>query len=161
MNKALSESSSTLILFLIIVVLFILLATLICLGMDFHYYRKQKKFNKKFSEYVTFKNRFDELQREQSEIWNDTMPDYRRAVEYCLKEMKFITPGSEIYKDFEQKLEIARDKITVCRELYDLKGKEIKQFVRDNKSAIETIREHDPDLYESWVTRYELDKTSD
>lgn len=126
--------------------------------MDIYYKRKEKIFNEKHPKYIEFRKKFDKLQNESMKIWNDTMPDCRREVEYCLEEIKYHPQYSEKYQYLEAKLDVARRKIERCQDEYDKKENEIYLFVQANKDAIEELRDDDFNSYVSWVERYNLDK---
>ena len=118
--------------------------------------RKEKKFNEKHPKYIEFKKTFNKLQNELSEIWKSTMPDYRRAIDYLIEEMKYYPEHSDKYKECENRLNIAREKINTCQEEYDKKEKEIRLFVQANKDAIEELKDDDFNSYVGWVQRYDL-----
>ena len=144
---------------LIVVLLAIAVPTIIiCKIMDIYYKRKEKIFNEKHPKYIEFRKKFDELQNESMKIWNDTIPDCRREVEYCLEEIKYHPQYSEKYQYLEAKLDVTRRKIERCQDEYDKKENEIYLFVQANKDAIEELRDDDFNSYVSWVERYNLDK---
>ena len=133
-------------------------AIIICKIQEFYYNRKEKKFAEKHPEYIEFRNKFNELQKESLDIWNSIMPDCRREIAYCIEEMKYYPEYSESYKYYKNKLNVAQRKIDKCKEEYDRKENEIYQFVQANKALIETIRDDNFDSYVSWVENFNLDK---
>jgi len=126
--------------------------------MAFYYDRKEKKFNEKQQKDIEFREKLNKLQSESSEIWNATMPECRREVEYCVEEMKYYPKYSEKYQYLNNKLDIACRKIEKCQKEYDKKENEIYLFVQANKDAIEELRDDDFNSYASWVKRFNLDK---
>ena len=121
-------------------------AIIICKIQEFYYNRKEKKFAEKHPEYIEFRNKFNELQKESLDIWNS------------IEEMKYYPEYSESYKYYKNKLNVAQRKIDKCKEEYDRKENEIYQFVQANKALIETIRDDNFDSYVSWVENFNLDK---
>lgn len=143
---------------LVCVFMVIAIPTIIfCKAMDFYYNKKEKKFNEKHPEYIEFRKKYQKLQYELSDIWNATMPDCRREVEYCIGEMKYYPDFSESYKYYKNKLNVAQRKIEKCKEEYDKKENEIYKLVQANKATIETIKDDDFDSYVSWVERFNLE----
>lgn len=141
-----------------LILIMVIPAVIICKIMDIFYKRKEKIFNEKHLKYIEFRKKFDELQNESMKIWNNTIPDCRREVEYCLEEIKYHPQYSEKYQYIEAKLDVTRRKIERCQDEYDKKENEIYLFVQDNKDAIEELRDDDFNSYISWVERYNLDK---
>ena len=143
-----------------LICLFMIIAiptTIFCCAMKFYYSRKEKKFTEKHPEYTEFMKKYMKLQHEASCIWNG-MPNYRREVEHCIEEMKYYPEYSETYQYLKNKLNVARRKIEECKTKSDQKNVEIHQFVRANKTAIETIKDDDLNSYNNWVARFNLDK---
>ena len=121
-----------------------------------HDEKKEKKFSDSHPEYMEFLNEFNKLQREASEIWNETMPECRREVDRCLEEIKYYPKTSERYLYLDNKLNVTKRKIEVCQKEYDEKENEIFQLVLANKSVIKTIKDDDFESYTNWVKRFHL-----
>lgn len=88
------------------------------------------------------------------DIWNSTMPDCIKEVDYCLEKMKYYPKYSENYQYYEARADVARMKIDRCKEEYDKKECEIFQLVKENKGVIESIKEDRTELYNDWSERY-------
>lgn len=123
---------------------------------DFRFKRKEKLFNEIHPDYIDFVEKHNKLQQESLDIWNFTMPDCKREVDYCLEEMKYYPKYSETYQYYEAKLDVARMKIDKCKEEYDKKQCEILQLVEENKDIMESIKEDNRKLYNHWVHKYRL-----
>ena len=130
----------------------------LCKAIDVYYDKKREKFANKHPKYMKFNEIVKKLLDEKTEIWNSTMPNCRKEVEYCIKEMKYYPEHSEKYQYLEAKLDVARREIEKCQEEYDKKENEIYLFVQANKDAIEELRNDAFGVYVSWVKRYNLDK---
>lgn len=140
--------------------LFVLLSVTAIIGIiiskiiDFNFNIKEKKFSSRHPKYIEFANKYNKLQREQMDIWNSTMPDCIKEVDYCLEKMKYYPKYSENYQYYEARADVARMKIDRCKEEYDKKECEIFQLVKENKGVIDGIKDERPKLYDSWVTEY-------
>lgn len=140
--------------------LFVLLSVTAIIGIiiskiiDFNFNIKEKKFSSRHPKYIEFANKYNKLQREQMDIWNSTMPDCIKEVDYCLEKMKYYPKYSENYQYYEARADVARMKIDRCKEEYDKKECEIFQLVKENKGVIESIKEDRTELYNDWSERY-------
>ena len=151
------ELVSTLLILAIIFIPFAIIAFIICKIMFFCIDKNNREFEEKHIDYIKFKNRYDELQQESMNIWNSTMPDKRKEVDKCIEEMKYYSESSEWYEYYKAKLDVARMRISECKEKYEAKEVEIYEFVRANKSIIESIKYERFNEYQNFIDMFDLE----
>jgi hypothetical protein len=123
---------------------------------NFYANKKEDKFAREHPDYINFCKQYEKLADESRDIWNPIIPDCRREIEYCLKEMNYYPIFSEQYHCLHERLNATREKNSKYEEEYNMKKREITKFVKDNKDAIESIREDEKELYNDWITRFDL-----
>lgn len=124
---------------------------------NIYYRNKEKRFNETHQEYIQFLEQFNTMRDELWEI-DRIMPKYRKTVDECLTEMKYYPEFSEWYKYYKNKLDVSQRLLESYKEDYEKKNCEIYDFVRANKTAIETIKDEDGGTsYKDWVRMYKLD----
>ena len=151
--------ASIIFLFMLIIIFGICGVAMLVIGIcsKIYYEKKEKKFNKTHQEYIKFLEQFNKMREE---LWtiDRIMPKYRKTVDECLKEMKYYPEFSEWYKYYKNKLDVSQRLLESYKKDYEKKSCEIYNFVRANKSAIETIKDEDDGTsYKDWVRIYKLD----
>lgn len=141
----------TLLIFAVLLIIFAIPAFVICKIMFFWIDRNNRKFEEKHPDYIEFLNKYHELQYELMDIWDSTMPDKHREVDKCIEEMKYYPKSSEWYGYYESKLDIARMRISECKEKYEAKNVEIYDFVKLNRPIIESIKDERPKDYQTFT----------
>ena len=71
--------------------------------------------------------------------------------------MKYYSESSEWYEYYKAKLDVARMKISECKEKYEAKEVEIYEFVRANKSIIESIKYERFNEYQNFIDMFDLE----
>ena len=111
----------TLLILVIVFVPFAIIAFIICKIMFFWIDKNNREFEEKHPDYIKFKNKYNELLQESINIWNSTIPDKRKEVDKCIEEMKYYPESSEWYEYYKAKLDVAKMRISECKEKYEAK----------------------------------------
>jgi archaellum component FlaC len=138
---------------------FILITIIFCIIInkisDFFFNEKEKTFSNKHAEYIVFCEKYNDLHNELCAL-RSQISKYKKTVDHCLEEMKYYPQYSEYYQYYESKLNVTRDMIHRGREANEIKEQEIYDFVKNNKSVIESIKDDRKELYKNWHDRYDL-----
>ena len=147
----------TLLIMAVIIVIFAIPAFIMCKILFYWIDKNNREFEEKYPDYMEFKNKYHDLQQESMNIWNSTMPDERKEVDKCIEEMKYYTESSEWYKYYKLKLDVARMRISECKEKYEAKEVEIFEFVKANKAIIDSIKDERTNEYQNFVDTFDME----
>lgn len=147
----------TLLIMAVIIVIFAIPAFIMCKILFYWIDKNNREFEEKYPDYIEFKNKYHDLQQESMNIWNSTMPDERKEVDKCIEEMKYYTESSEWYKYYKLKLDVARMRISECKEKYEAKEVEIFEFVKANKAIIDSIKDERTNEYQNFVDTFDIE----
>lgn len=147
----------TLLIMAVIIVIFAIPAFIMCKILFYWIDKNNREFEEKYPDYIEFKNKYHDLQQESMNIWNPTMPDERKEVDKCIEEMKYYTESSEWYKYYKLKLDVARMRISECKEKYEEKEVEIFEFVKANKAIIDSIKDERTKEYQNFVDTFDIE----
>jgi hypothetical protein len=122
---------------------------------DFNLNKKEEKFVQKHSDYIKFKEKYDELRKE-TYNYKSIIATYKNQIDYYLKEMIYYPKYSEYYQYLEAKIDVKREEINTYKEKCDLKEVIILEFVEDNRKVIESIKEDRKEIYDYYIKKYNL-----